>query len=173
MSYTLRRRRGMRRIRVTVSCEGVTVIAPRSYPIWSIEFFLRKKAGWIRETLAQFQSRPRLSSSVRKQDFDVHRESARCFVLERLTQLNQYYGFTYGRVSIRHQKTRWGSCSRTGNLSFNYRIVKLPSELADYIIVHELCHLQEMNHSPRFWRLVEETIPHHRALRQRLRAVFL
>ena len=87
----------------------------------------------------------------------------------RLTHWNQFYGFTFGRVTIKNHKSRWGSCSKKGNLNFNYKIALLPSELADYIIVHELCHLGEFNHSSRFWALVAKAIPNHRVLRARLR----
>lgn len=92
---------------------------------------------------------------------------------ERIERFGTYYtgrhGVRHARVSIRKQKTRWGSASTRGTLSFNYRIVFLPSELADYIVVHELCHLKEMNHSARFWALVVETIPDWKARRAALR----
>ena len=83
------------------------------------------------------------------------------------------YGVKCGRVAMRNQKTRWGSCSKEGNLNFNYKIAFLPPELADYLIVHELCHLKEMNHLPRFWALVEQTIPNHKALRKEMRRYHL
>lgn len=88
----------------------------------------------------------------------------------RLAHFNEAYGFALGRVAIKNHKSRWGSCSKKGNLNFNYKIALLPPELADYVIVHELCHLGEFNHSPRFWALVARTVPDHRALRARLRA---
>lgn len=67
--------------------------------------------------------------------------------------------------------SRWGSASERGNLNFNYKLLFLPLEVADYVIVHELCHLAEFNHSPAFWRLVERACPTHRALRQALRRI--
>lgn len=101
------------------------------------------------------------------------KEQARAFVHSRLNVLNAYYGFVYHRVAIRNQKTRWGSCSKKGNLNFNYRIVSLPFHLADYIIVHELCHLGEFNHSQKFWNLVAQAVPDHRARRRELRGFLI
>jgi predicted metal-dependent hydrolase len=72
-------------------------------------------------------------------------------------------------VSIRNQSTRWGSCSQEGNLSFNYRIVSLSPELATYLVAHELCHIAEPNHGPRFWELVGRAVPEYRNLRRALR----
>jgi predicted metal-dependent hydrolase len=75
----------------------------------------------------------------------------------------------FKHMSIRSQRTRWGSASSRGNLSFNYRIIYLPPELQDLIIAHELCHLREMNHSPAFWALVEKAVPDYKRLRRELR----
>ena len=101
----------------------------------------------------------------------AHKERARVLVHERLAYWALRYGVVYRRVSIRDQRSRWGSCSRVGNLNFNYRIVFLPPELVDYIVVHELCHLIEFNHSPSFWNKVAETIPNHHLHRQALRTL--
>ena len=96
-------------------------------------------------------------------------ERARALAHARLEHFNRFYGFTYERVFIRSQKTRWGACSAKGNLGFNFRIAYLPAYLADYVIVHELCHLEQFNHSPAFWELVARTIPDHKARRTELR----
>lgn len=98
-----------------------------------------------------------------------HKEAARMLVRARLEHFNRHYGFAWGRIAIKNHKSRWGSCSRKGNLNFSYRIVYLPPEVADYVIVHELCHLGQFNHSPAFWALVAKACPDHRALRARLR----
>lgn len=100
--------------------------------------------------------------------YRTHKEVARRMVHERLVYWNQFYNFSYKRIAIRDQRSRWGSCSSKQNLNFNYRIIFLPPELIDYIIVHELCHLAEMNHSSRFWDHVARMLPHHASLRSTL-----
>jgi predicted metal-dependent hydrolase len=95
-------------------------------------------------------------------------EATRALVLERLTYWSQIYQIPFGRVSIRKQKSRWGSCSSVGNLNFNYRLGFLPHELMDYVVVHELCHIKEYNHSKDFWNLVGQAYPHFKDLRKQL-----
>ncbi len=100
-----------------------------------------------------------------------YKESARELVKSRLEFFNQHYNLEYKRISIKNQKGRWGSCSSKGNLNFNYKIVLLPLHLADYIIVHELCHLKEFNHGEGFWKLVEEKIPNYNQLKEELKRI--
>lgn len=96
-------------------------------------------------------------------------EETRRLVRERIAHFNAHYRVPVGKVFIKNHKSRWGSCSERGNLNFNYKLLLLPPEVADYIIVHELCHLREFNHSSQFWALVAQTLPHHQALRRTLR----
>jgi len=106
-----------------------------------------------------------------KQHYAKYREAARAVVHARLAHYNRLYGYAYRKVFIRNTRSCWGSCSTRGNLNFNYKVALLPEEPRDYIIVHELCHLAEFNHSPAFWAQVERAFPHHRTLRRALRAV--
>lgn len=103
------------------------------------------------------------------QNYLKYKETARQIVTSRLEYFNVFYGFKYNRIAIRNQKTRWGSCSRKGNLNFNYKIALLPEKARDYIIVHELCHLKEFNHSRNFWNLVAKTVPDYLEIRRNLR----
>ncbi|HLZ23628.1 MAG TPA: SprT family zinc-dependent metalloprotease [Ktedonobacterales bacterium] len=99
-----------------------------------------------------------------------YRHEAHVLFAERLAVWNATYRFAYGRVSIKEQKSRWGSCSRQGNLNFNWRLLLAPLPVLDYVVIHELCHLKEMNHSAQFWQLVSVSCPtystHRRWLRQ-------
>ena len=100
-----------------------------------------------------------------------HKEAARALVHERAAYFADAHGFSYKRIAIRNTRRSWGSCSEHGNLNFNYKIVFLPRALADYLIVHELCHLREFNHSPAFWAHVEAIIPDHKEKRRLLKKV--
>lgn len=104
-----------------------------------------------------------------------YRKQARVMIAERLARWNTHYRFSFGRVTIKEQKSRWGSCSRAGNLNFNWRLLLAPLPVLDYVVVHELCHLRELNHSPAFWALVARACPdyliHRRWLRQHGRSL--
>lgn len=113
--------------------------------------------------------RRRKASAKSKVEYTVLSPAARALVHARLEYFNRHYHFLYGKVFIRNTRTRWGTCSSRGNLGFNYRIIKLPAALQDYIVVHELCHLAEMNHSAAFWARVAEVLPDWKARRQALR----
>lgn len=89
-------------------------------------------------------------------------------ITEKVKKYNEIYQYRLGRVSIRNQKTRWGSCSKSGSLNFNYKIVFFEEPFADYIVVHELCHLRELNHSKRFWNLVAHVFPNYKHIRSEL-----
>lgn len=88
-----------------------------------------------------------------------YRRQAHAVFAARLDHCNQSYGYAIGRVSIKGQKSRWGSCSKLGNLNFNWRLMLAPLPVLDYVVIHELCHLKEMNHGARFWALVARACP--------------
>ncbi|MDO8594239.1 MAG: M48 family metallopeptidase [bacterium] len=174
VEYTLRISRRTRGVRLCVASGGVfTVTASPRVRQSAIEEFIVKKAGWVLEKIKYFSKFPIRQAQGkrinRKKHFAEHKEKARLLVQERLEHFNQFYGLTWNKVAIRNQRSRWGSCSRKGNLNFNYKVVFLPPHLADYLVVHELCHLEELNHSSAFWSLVARTMPEHREMRKELR----
>lgn len=98
-----------------------------------------------------------------------YRRQARLIFAERVAHWNARFGFEHGRIAIKDQRSRWGSCSQSGNLNFNWRLLLAPREVLDYIVIHELAHLKEANHSPRFWALVATLRPDYKQQRRWLR----
>jgi predicted metal-dependent hydrolase len=115
--------------------------------------------------------KPRKRASTVTKHYLEHKERARTLTHARLEHYNQHYQLSYKRVAIKNQRRCWGSCSSLQNLNFNYKIYFLPPHLQDYIIVHELCHLAELNHGARFWALVAEQLPEYRTYQAELRAI--
>jgi predicted metal-dependent hydrolase len=172
MEYRFKINKRTKGITLSVRSDGTLLVtARRKISARTIEQFIEEKKEWIEGMQTTRAQRPPslLEISHTKKERAAYAAQARGLVTERLAHFNQHYGSTYGPLSIRNQKTRWGSCSRTGALSFNYRLALLPSPLADYVVVHELCHRTQMNHSDRFWHLVEQTLPDYIARRAALR----
>ncbi len=168
--YELKTYRLSRTIRLIIRQDGKFVVtAPRRISVTAIEKFIKAKADWIIAALDRY-AKTRINKPIidTRKEYLKYKEKARALVNERLAHFNKAYGYNFKKISIRNQKTRWGSCSKQGNLNFSYKLAVLPSKLADYIIVHELCHLKEFNHSKRFWALVARTIPDHAVLRREL-----
>ena len=121
--------------------------------------------------LFKIRKKRRKNSVKSQRDYLLHRELARKLISERVDFFSKKYNFFYQRIAIKNTKTRWGSCSIKKNLNFNYRILFLEKELQDYIIVHELCHLNEMNHSKKFWLEIEKILPDYKKLLIRLNKI--
>lgn len=151
----------------------ITVRAPYHLSDVRIREFVESKQTWILKHLAIMQDRqahdPIPAGVISDKELRHMTEEARIIIPERVKYFAKIIGVTYGRITIRHQKTRWGSCSSSGNLNFNCMLMATSPELIDYVVVHELCHRKQMNHSPLFWKEVEEIIPDYRDLRSRLR----
>jgi len=170
-----------KRIRIIINQNGRVVLTkPKRVNDTIAIKFLESQADFIFERLKELNLRNKklfglsdafglVNEGSSKHNYQEHKLRAANFIKERLEYFNQFYQFKFGRISIRNQNTRWGSCSRQGNLNFNYRLLFLPKELADYVIVHELCHLKELNHSAAFWDLVRQTITNHKQKRQKLK----
>jgi hypothetical protein len=158
-------------MRLAVYCDGSFVVtAPRYVSENIIEQFIVQKSQWVIDKLEYFK---KFSGQViikgTKKDYAEHKEQALALVQNRVEHFNKFYGFKVSKINIKNQKTRWGSCSKKGNLNFNYKIALVGDRLADYIIVHELCHLKEFNHKQKFWNLVALAIPDYSEIKRGLK----
>jgi predicted metal-dependent hydrolase len=158
-------------MRLAVYCNGsIVVTTPFGIDQPIIEKFIADKKQWLADKINFFKSVD--SKKIRtfsSQDYLMHKDEALALVLSRLKFLNKKCRFRFKEIYIKNQKTRWGSCSKNKNLNFNYKLIFLPKKQQDYIIVHELCHLREFNHSRKFWSLVAELMPDYLDIKNELR----
>jgi len=174
IEYSIKESQRAKRLRIAIYCDASVIVTLPNDFVGDLENFLKQKAGWILEKISYFK---KLENSFRfrggVREYKKYKNEAREFISERIERLNKVYGFSYNKIFIKNQKTRWGSCTRNGNLNFNYKIIYLPHDLADYIIAHELCHLKEFNHSRKFWNLVERVVPDFRERVNKLKNKYL
>ena len=142
----------------------VIVRAPKYASLSDINRLIGEKSDWIDKHLRKFEEKNRQRDQapqpeLTKQEIKLLTTRAKRIIPQRVRFYAKLMGVEYGRVTIRMQKSRWGSCSAKGNLNFNCLLMRTPDEIIDYVVVHELCHLKEMNHSPRFWAEVEKIFP--------------
>ena len=152
-------------IQVSVSGQ-VTVRAPHTMPDSTIHRFLSQKESWILEHLSHAATEPAQSSAENPPLSEFRRsyymESARKIFKRKTAAYARKMDVTYGRITIREQKTRWGSCTSEGNLNFNWRLIFAPEKVLNYVVVHELAHRKEMNHSPAFYAVVASVMPEYK-----------
>lgn len=162
--YFVRHRRA-RRYLLRVDQDGrVRVTIPRGGSRREADTFLNRHLDWVA------RERSRLTpSALSFEDRHAQRQRARKDLPARLLELAAAHGLSVTRVSIRNQRTRWGSCGRDGHISLNWRLVLMPSEVRDYVLVHELMHLCRLDHSRAYWKLVAAACPGYREARQWLR----
>lgn len=146
----------------------VLVRCPKRMPNGDIRRFVESKSGWIEKHLEKQTAAARLPAFSDGQ-LQALACQARQTVPERVAYFAPLVGVTYGRITIRSQHALWGSCSGKGNLSFNCLLMLTPPEVLDYVVVHELCHRKEMNHSARFWAEVGRVLPDYEIRRKWLR----
>lgn len=147
---------------------SVTIRVPRRATQRDIQRILKEKEAWILkhiEDIRQRKAEYELYAPERLTDNEIHElaDKALKYIPERVAYFAKQIGVDYGNITIRNQKTRWGSCSSKGNLNFNCLLMMTPPEIIDYVVVHELCHRKEMNHSKAFWSEVEKVLPEYKA----------
>ncbi|HOF42568.1 MAG TPA: M48 family metallopeptidase [Candidatus Moranbacteria bacterium] len=172
IEYTVRKHRRAKRLKITISCDGNCMVTlPWRMSVWDAEKFIKENSKWVLDKIKAMKKIGNRSIFSRhdRDEYLKLKDYAKDFVMKKLEKYFRFYGFEHKGVAIRNQRTRWGSCSSNGKLSFNYKVLFLPERHADYIIVHEICHLREFNHSKRFWNLVAKTIPEYEKIVEQLR----
>ena len=148
------------------------VRAPYKVSRKEIQNFVKSKESWIFKHLKRIEeTKAEQPEPLSSEEIEKLVQKALQVLPEKVEHYARIIGVTYGRITIRNQKTRWGSCSSKGNLNFNCQLMRLPEELQDYVVVHELCHRKEMNHSSDFWKEVEYIMPDYQERRARLKQV--
>lgn len=146
----------------------VVVRAPEKIPQNEIMKFVEVKQNWIKKHLVQMYFKAEEIKKQKKEpaltnaDIEKLCQKALSVIPDKVKYYAEIMGVTYGRITIRNQKTRWGSCSSKGNLNFNCLLMLMPDKVLDYVVVHELCHLKQMNHSKKFWKEVERYMPDYK-----------
>ena len=151
-------------VSLQITQEGELVVrAPKRMAKAEIDRFVESKWGWIEK---HAQNREQDVPKMTEAEFDTLVRHALEVIPEVVARFAPVVGVTYGRITIRNQRTRWGSCSAQGNLNFNCLLMRAPDDVLEYVVVHELCHRKEMNHGPKFWAEVERVLPNYRESRK-------
>lgn len=162
-----------RTISLEIAPSGQVLLrAPKHMSEAEIQGFVEEKSSWLAKHLQKREEdMDSLQAEGRFTEGEIERliKLAKQVIPAKVAYYARLMGVTYGRITIRKQKTRWGSCSLEGNLNFNGLLMMVPPEVLDYVVVHELCHRLEMNHSSRFWSQVENVIPNYRKPRKWLK----
>ena len=146
---------------------SVVVRCPKRIRVDEVRKFVNSKSTWIEKHLTSRV--PRNEEKLTDSELKELRERTRILVTERVRYFAPFVGVTYNKIAIRAQRTRWGSCSSKGYLNFNCLLALVPSEVLDYVVVHELCHRKELNHSAKFWSEVSRILPDYKLKRRWLK----
>ena len=159
-------RSSLKTMSLEIKADGSVVVrAPLRLSEAKIQKFVEEKQEWILKNLEKIQKRDAQKENVQKLSAleRQHLQNKACVVIpRRVAYYAEKLGVSYGKITLRQQKTRWGSWSANGNLNFNWLLILAPPEVLDYVVVHELCHRREMNHSQAFWKEVEKILPDYR-----------
>ena len=160
-------------ISLQITPEGQVLLrSPYGVSKEELQRFVDEKRDWLNKNLQKVQQRQQEAShagSLSLEEIRALADRAKDVIPQRVAHFAPLVGVTYGRITIRNQRTRWGSCSGKGNLNFNCLLMLAPPEVLDYVVVHELCHRKEMNHSPRFWAEVARVLPDYQQRRRWLK----
>ena len=174
LQFALKKSKKAKNIKIEIKKNGeIFLIVPRFIPNFLAVQFLNTKRNWAlkkqKEILEKKEKQkiPELS----QEDFFKYKKEALKKIQKRVEYFAKKGDFAYGKITIKNNKTNWGSCSAKGNLNFNYRLIFLEPKEMDYIIIHELSHLREMNHSKKFWLEVKKLCPEYKEIRKRIKNI--
>ena len=158
-----------RSVSLEIRPDGVVLVrAPLRMGTPRLRAFVEANRGWIEDKLQKLAAQPR-AERLSGEELAALKKDARRVFSDRAAHFAPLLGVKFGRITVRCQKSKWGSCSAKGNPNFNCLLLLAPGEVLDYVVVHELCHRREMNHSARFWKLVADVLPDYEARRRWLR----
>jgi len=169
-TVTVRKSTRARRISIRVNSRtGVSVTVPSFVPYKvGLAFYLSKR-DWALKALERQRQKVDSGESLAPEQVEELRKKAKEVLPKRLAELAKEHSFSYNSVRIKHNLSNWGSCSSKGNINLNLNLVRLPDELRDYVLLHELCHTVHHDHSPRFHALLESVCPGHKARQKEIR----
>lgn len=172
--FQIKRYRRSKHIRISVDLKGkVRVTAPLYVSMRSVQAFVKEKQSWIERAIQDMSLVQKPTFAGETYAYHTCRARARKVITDRVKRFAVLHGFAYNRIAIKNTSSRWGSCSVDRNLNFNYKLLFLPDHLRDYIVVHELCHLRVLNHSPQFWKEVETILPDYLLCERELKQYYL
>ena len=154
-----------KRIIISVKPEFVRVVIPKRQSFKNAQKFVESKLEWIKKN----KNKMKLQTQKKQELPEIDRKVARKVLCRRIGELAQLHNFVYNRVSIRKQKTRWGSCSSKNNINLNMNLLHLPPELMDYVLLHELVHTRVKNHGKDFWNELDTVVPNSRQVDRKLK----
>lgn len=153
-------------MRLKINADGVVSASiPYYATLRSLKLFIDKEREYLRKNISKIPPRKHYS----EEEIKTIRKKAKDFLPKRLAYLAELHGFECGKISCRNQKTRWGSCSQNKNISLNIALVLLPTELIDYVLLHELTHTKHMNHGKDFWAELEKVCPNAKQHRKEIK----
>lgn len=154
-------------VSIQVKSDEVTVRAPMRMKEKEIEIFVESKRAWIEKHLKSLSEKQlNKAEPYSEEEIKGFAKKAKEIIPKKVEFYSKIIGVTYNRISIRCQRTRWGSCSSKGNLNFNCLLVLLPDEIIDSVVIHELCHRKQMNHSAKFYAEIEKVLPDYKRCRE-------
>jgi len=165
----LERSNKARRINISVKpFKGVRVAVPLRVSYRSAEQFAHSQSEWIKKHQTKMRQNEEMYKRITQNLSELDKDTARKILVKKTADLASQHGFAFNKVSIRNQKSRWGSCSAKNNISLNMELVRLPEKLSDYVILHELLHTRIKNHGKKFWRELDKIVDNAKALRIQL-----